>query len=231
MIMKKRIIITGLIVICIALAVAGIFFFKKDKKNEAKDSIDKEISLYEEILNVSSLKEYEKLTKSIENESVLGEDKSGATIEEFALFHENAVITYYFDVEGNVREFETWFHFNEGPEENSLPEEITVEELRDKTEGVLKAFCKMFGVLELPDLYLTHSDGTYEKIESIDSYQKMIEGIAWIDFSVRDESGTYWTIRVYSESNLCTVDIWRYFDTEGYKDYFANISLYEEKEK
>lgn len=228
--MKKRIIIAS-IVLCLSLIVAGIFLFKPEKKDDTLELLNNQISLYEKILNITSIKEYEKLTKIIENESVLGNDKSGATVREIDLFHENATITYYFDAKGNVKEFETWFHFNEGSEGNSLPEEITVEELRDKTEGVLKEFCKMFGVLELPDLYLTHIDGTYEKVESTDSYQKMLEGIAWIDFAVRDELGTYWTIRIYSESNLCTVDIWRYFDVEEYKDYFANVSLYEEKEK
>lgn len=228
--MKKRIII-GSIVLCLVLTVAGFFFFKQGQNDDTRDQIQEEVSLYERIMNVTSIKEYEKLTKSIENESVLGEDKSGATIEEYVLFHENATITYYFDADGNVKEFETWLYFNEGPEENSLPEEITVEEMRDKTEGVLKKFCEMFGVKSLPDLYLTLDDGTFEKIEAVDSYQKILDGTAWIDFSVRDEVGTYWTIRIYSAGNLCTVDIWRHFDVEEYKDYFASISLYEEKEK
>lgn len=229
--MGKRIIIMGSIILCLALGVAGFFYLKQDKNDNTTDLLQEEITLSEKIMNVTSIEEYEKLTKSIENESVIGEDRSGATIEEFILFHENATITYYFDSDGSVKEFEAWFYFNEGPEENSLPEEITIDELRDKTEGVLQGFCKMFGVNNLPDLYLTRDDGTFEKIESVDSYQTILDGTAWIDFSVRDEAGTYWTIRINSEGNLCTVDIWRYFNVEEYKDYFANVSLYEEKEK
>lgn len=227
--MKKRIIIIGTVTLCLILMFVIVFVVRKDKRGTTTNDVSDEVAIGIKIINISSMEEYKELANTVEYTCVLGQDEAGASIYGFELFHESANITYYFDSDGNVEEAGIYFLFNEDDEIGSEPKEITPQELKYKTEGVLTEFCRLFEVYSLPDLYMSHNDGTFEKVESADSYQVIIDGGGSLDFSVRDATGSYWILRVYCEEKLCVVDIQRYFNVEEYKDYFANISLYKEK--
>ena len=87
----------------------------------------------------------------------------------------------------------------------------------------------MFDFSDIPDIYLTNQDGTFTLVEDNANFKNLADGLSYLTFSIRDESGYLWELSLYSNDGLVTANIRKYFNVEETLGYIANISLYEEE--
>ena len=160
----------------------------------------------------------------------MGSDGSGGSIYGVPVLGEDAVITYYFDKQGNTTDFQAFYYLNAdvSPVENFSVKPLTTQELADGINGAVAQFCTMFEYNIVPTLYLSNTDGTFVKVEDDSAFQRIAEGGASLTFSIRDKEGYFWKLSVSATGELISANIRKYFDKEKTKNYVANISLYEE---
>ena len=78
-------------------------------------------------------------------------------------------------------------------------------------------------------MWIDNEDGTFTLVENAASFQGLIDGSSYLQFSIRDQAGCYWELNVYANEGLISANLRKYFNVEETLEYVANISLYEEE--
>lgn len=229
--MKKKginIIVFIAIAVVVVAAIVLIIVLKTpdDREMNGENSLEK---IEESVFNLQTIEQFDKFAKSGKYEYSIGDDRSGGSILSIPVLGMDAVVTYYFDSQGNTTDLEAFYYFNAGMTEGEISsvEEITNDDVAISVKDTIREFCLMFGCNFVPDYYFTNDDGTFTKIEADSDFQKIIDESAYIRFSVRDKDGYYWELTISASHGLIGVSLNKYFDIAGYMDYVANISLYE----
>lgn len=231
--MKKKILFFISILLVIAIVIVGVFFIKKGETDSSNITDNKENEVQKTVTELLSIEEVEKFAKENKIEYNMGLDKSGATLCNASLLDEHYNITYFFDGNGKSTELSINSILNATVDENDFILEITditADSLSQKVWKIIYSLCDMLNCTLTTNLYLSNDDGTFTAIETEQDFQRIIDGTAFLSFSVRDKDGMYWVLRVSSNDSLISMQINKYFDKNQYIDYFANISLYEEEE-
>lgn len=226
--MKKRILIIILIILIVATIIGGIIFLTGDKKNNGDEAENTETL---SILDISTVSEYEAFTKSLKNEHGITNDKLYATIFDFDFLGETATITYSFDGDGNIYEYDVYVDLIstvEGLEEGQEIPKPSAEELKTRTEEILTSFCKMYGC-ELPEnIYVYNNDGTFSDCKDISAYQNLADEVGFLCFTLRDIEGSFFEFTMSYSEGLYSGTLTKHYDKDNYMEYVANISLYDE---
>lgn len=228
--MKKRILIILLIIVVVVAIVCGAIFFTGDKNNNnGKENVNSPETV--SILDINTVSEFEELSKTLENETGIANDKLLATIFDFEFLNEKATISFSFDDKGNAYEYAAYFNLLSSLEGIKEGEEIPkpdAEKLQKKSTEVLTAFCKMFDC-ELPDnIYVYNNDGTFSDCKDISAFQNIVDEKGFLCFTLRDSQGSFYEFVMTYEQGLYSGTLTKHYDKDSYIDYVANISLYDE---
>lgn len=180
-------------------------------------------------LHLETIEQFSEFAESGEYECHLGNDQSGGSIYHVSILGQDAVVTYYFDDKGKTTDFEAFYYLNADIEnlDSITVNDISLEEISDLCQETVSRFCLMFECVDVPDIYLSNQDGTFTLIENAANFQSLADGLSYLAFSIRDESGYLWELNLYSNEGLITANVRKYFNVEETKNYIANISLYE----
>lgn len=231
--MKKRILIILLIILVVAAIVCGIIFFTGDKNNSNNDNSKDEVNSPEtvSILDIHTVSEFEALSKTLENETGISNDKLLATIFDFEFLNETATISFSFDDKGNAYEYAAYFKLLsslEGVKEGDEIPKPDAEKLQKKSNDVLTSFCKMFDC-ELPEnIYVYNNDGTFSECKDLSAFQNIADEKGYLCFTLRDYEGSFYEFVMTYEQGLYLGTLTKHYDKDSYIDYVANISLYDE---
>ncbi len=104
--------------------------------------------------------------------------------------------------------------------------EYTASELNRSMHNVLEKLCEMNGTALEDRFFIFEQDDVLDN-GSNESYQKIINGTAHIEFSIKDANGYYWKINseVMNDGAVFLM-INKFYDTEAYSNEVPNIDLY-----
>ena len=222
--------ILGVVLALIAVAIVLVIILKEPAPVDNTDESKPDVLGYS-ALHLETIEQFSKFAEQGEYECHLGDDRSGGSIYHVPVLGQDAVVTYYFDAQGKTTDFEAFYYLNADivnlDEITSV--EISLEELADLCREMVGRFCLMFDFSDIPDIYLTNQDGTFTLVEDNANFKNLADGLSYLTFSIRDESGYLWELSLYSNDGLVTANIRKYFNVEETLGYIANISLYEEE--
>lgn len=231
--MKKGVNIFAIIAIVlglIAAAVVLVIFLRKPATVDNNNGTKQDVLGYS-ALHLETIDQFSEFAKKGEYECHLGSDRSGGSIYHVPVLNQDAVVTYYFDAQGNTSDFEAFYYLNADivnlDEINAV--EVSLEDIADLCRETVGRFCLMFDCSDVPDMYLTNEDGSFTLVEDNASFQSLADGLSYLTFSIRDENGYLWELSLYANDGLVTANIRKYFNVEETLGYIANISLYEEE--
>lgn len=221
---KLRIIFATLgIVLLLAGAALRIFgFVSKDGSKVENPSSPTEIN---DILNTNTLDEINK--KSKEDNLTVSNYEEGLLIEGYDMFNIGMNVFVDLNSDKSVRRFKC-----EGyPFVGSNGEKIAVsaEELKTKSLAALKSFSDRFHttydsfyIIETPDNAVMHK---LDK-ESLESYQAVIDGKAWLELSIKDKNGDIWLFRESQDPIYGVIfELYRTTKSEDTKNMNYDIDL------
>lgn len=231
--MKKGVNIFAIIAVVLGLIAAGalLAYFLREPASTDITAGSKQDMFGYSALHLETIDQFSEFAKEWEYECHLGNDRSGGSIYHVSILGQDAVVTYYFDTQGNTTDFEAFYYLNADiinlDEINTV--DVSLEEIADLCRETVRRFCLMFDCSEVPDMYLTNQDGTFTLVEDNASFQSLADGLSYLTFSIRDETGYLWELSLYANEGLVTANIRKYFNVEETLGYIANISLYEEE--
>lgn len=220
---KLRIIFATLgIVLLLAGAALRIFGFVSKDGNEAeKPSSPTEIN---DILNTNTLDE---INKKAKEDGLKVSNTNGVTvISGYKLFGFESGIIADLNTDKSVRRFECEGHpFTDYNWETK----ISAEELKTKSLAALKSFSDRFHttydsfyIIETPDNAVMHK---LDK-ESLESYQAVVDGKAWLELSIKDKNGDIWLFRELREDTYgVIIKLYRTTKSEDTKNMNYDIDL------
>lgn len=233
---NKGVNILAILAVVLVLAVIGValVLILREPADDGSGSINGgygSAELDTTVLKLDTVEQFQEFAEAGGYECHIGDDLSGGSVYGVPLLGAETVVTYYFDEQGQTKDFETFYLLNAAmtDSEEITAEQLTTEELALSATDTLEQFCMMFGCELSQDLYLENTDGTFTLVESSEDFQAIMDGTAILRFSIRDAEGYYWKLTLSSAEGLVSVNIRKYFDVEACMDYIANISLYEEE--
>ena len=231
---NKGVNILAILAAVLALAVIGValVLVLREPADDGSGSINGgygSAELDTTVLKLDTVEQFQEFAEAGGDECHVGADLSGGSVYGVPLLGVEAVVTYYFNEQGQTTDLETFYYLNANitHSENVTVEEITTEELAVSVTDTVERFCMMFGCELSQDLYLENFDGTFTLVASSEDFQAIMDGTAILRFSIRDAEGYYWKLMVSSTEELISVNIRKNFDVEKCLEYVANISLYE----
>ena len=218
-------IVLGVIVVAIVL----MLVLRKPAQANSAGGVG-QMELGYSALHLETIDQFSAFAKEGKYECHLGEDNSGGSIYHVSMLGQEAVVTYYFDAQGNTTDFEAFYYLNAKTVtfDNIELVEMTQEELGALCTDTVGKFCMMLDFGGVADVYLTNQDGTFTLVESDEDYQSVIDGSAYLSFTIRDRDGYLWELVLSDNEGLLMANVSKYFNVAETKDYIANISLYEE---
>ncbi len=103
----------------------------------------------------------------------------------------------------------------------------SAEELQKKCVDTLQHLCRMHGVELQNNFYiLDYENYSQLDISQIESFQKVVDGEAYLEFTMKDRDECYW--QVYSEkmpSGAFFLRIDKYIDSSDYSDLVPNVTV------
>ncbi len=220
---KLRIIFATLgIVLLLAGAALRIFgFVSKDGSKTENPSSPTEIN---DILNTDTLDE---INKKAKEDGLTVSNTDGVTvISGYKLFGFESGVIADLNTDKSVRRFECEGHpFTDYTWETK----ISAEELKTKSIAALKSFSERFGttydsfyIIETPDNEIMHK---LDK-ESLESYQAVIDGKAWLELSIKDKNGDIWLFRESQDPIYGVIfELYRTTKSEDTKNMNYDIDL------
>lgn len=231
--MKKNVNIIAILAIALAVIIVGVALFLFLRKPATLDDtkVSKQDALGYSALHLETIEQFSEFAEQGKYECHLGNDRSGGSIYNVPVLGRYAVITYYFDEQGKTKDFEAFYYLNADMVglDNVNTYDVSIEELAEMCNETVSNFCMMFDCNTDVDVYLSNDDGTFTLAENAESFQGLIDGNSYLQFSIRDQSGYYWELNIYANECLFTANVRKYFNVEETLEYIANISLYEEE--
>lgn len=231
--MKKGVNIIAILAIVLAVIAVGVVLFLFLRKPATPDDtkVSKQDALGYSALHLETIEQFSEFAEQGKYECHLGNDRSGGSIYNVPVLGRYAVITYYFDEQGNTKDFEAFYYLNADivDLDNINTYEVSTEELAEICRETISNFCTMFDCDTDAAVYLSNEDGTFTLVENAASFQGLIDGTSYLQFSIRDQAGFYWELNVYANEGLISANLRKYFNVEETLEYVANISLYEEE--
>lgn len=232
--MKKKIII-GISTILILTFIGVLVFVLFSNKEKPSDEVNETLtSVEEESLEkkIFSLINYDDLTALVAAENLDAHyffDNTLAEIGEFVFLGSSSEMSITLDDKGNLETIEVYSQIYDSSKFSSNENGRTIEEdVYDECRGIIINFVRLFGAQYTHDLQLTNYDGTFSKVDEAKDMADIINGKSYINFAVRDKNGNYYVMNIVWFESVLEVNIVKYYDVEGYIDYFADISLFEE---
>lgn len=187
------------VVLIVTGAALRIFCSFSGKKAEKKENAPKtEVT---DILNASTGEEIKKIAQ--ENGFKVLDTESGIEVDGYKLFGYEAFISVTLNSDNSVKEFvcESYPYLTEI---NNTEEDlkISTEDLKSKSLKTLEKFSGRFNtsydkfyIIEKPK---EGRQNYYDK-NSLDSYQAIINGDAWLELSIKDKNGDIWLYREHGD--------------------------------
>lgn len=206
----------------LAGAALRIFGFVSQNGNKAENpSSPTEIN---DILNTNTLDE---INKKAKEDGLKVSNTNGVTvIDGYKLFGFESGVIADLNTDKSVRRFECeGYPFTDYTEETK----ISAEELKAKSLAALKSFSDRFHttydsfyIIETPDNAVMHK---LDK-ESLESYQAVIDGKAWLELSIKDKNGDIWLFRESQDPIYGVIfELYRTTKSEDTKNMNYDIDL------
>ncbi len=143
-------------------------------------------------------------------------------------FGHTSQFSYSFDRDANVDSVAVYMLLHGDANDNETPiEPCSAEELQKKCVDALGHLCKMHGVeLQNNFLILDYEQYTQMDVTQTESFQKIIDGEAYLEFTMMDQSGCFWM--VYSDcmpNGAIFLRIEKYWDSSDYSDMVPNVTV------
>lgn len=225
--MKKKVLIVVCILFVLIIVGALILAFVRGNKNIAT----KTEQLEKKVISINSYDDFDELVGDEGLNVFYSEDETVANAVDFDFWNSTSEMTIFFDAEKNIESFNIYVplcNISELSTENSGGK--IEDQVYDVCRETINNFSKLFGLQYTENIQLTNYDGTFCVVESMDDITGLLNEESYINFAVRDKNGHYYILRISLFESTLEVEIIKYFDVDEYKDYIANISLYEEKE-
>lgn len=229
---KKGVNILAILAVVLVLVIIGVvlaFVLKEPVANKGNGMGGVDLSF--DVLHLENIEDFRAFAETGDYECHIGDDLTGGSVYRVPLLGEEAIVTYYFDRQGNTTDFQAFYFLNAdvADEENMEITVMTTEELAVAARDAVERFCMMFGCDFVPDIYLANVDGTFTLLENDSDFQSVKEGTSNLIFSIRAEDGYFWELMISASEDLVSANITKYFDLKESMGYVANISLYEEE--
>lgn len=226
--MKKKVLIVVFSLFILIIASVLILVLTR---NDDHSTIKIE-QLEQRVIAISNYKEFHKLVSDEGWNVFYSEDKTVANIIDFDFWNSTSEMTILFDAEKNIESFNLYFPLCDIYELSSGNGDSSIEnQVYDVCRETINNFSQLFGIQYTENMQLTNYDGTFCVVESADDITGLINEESYINFTVCDKKGYYYIMQISLFESTLEVEIIKYFDVDKYKDYVANISLYEKKEK
>ncbi len=220
---KLRIIFAtlGIVLLLAGAALRIVGFVSKDGSKAENPSSPTEIN---DILNTDTLDE---INKKAKEDGLTVSNTDGVTvISGYKLFDFESMVIADLNTDKSVRRFECeGYPFTDYNDETK----ISAEELKTKSIAALKSFSERFGttydsfyIIETPDNEIMHK---LDK-ESLESYQAVIDGKAWLELSIKDKNGDIWLFRESQDPIYGVIfELYRTTKSEDTKNMNYDIDL------
>lgn len=207
----------ALVFLVLAVIFGAVWFFMKPTEADYSYTLEKAL------FSVRTQDNLERISTS--NELSLVEEEGLQIVYNANCFGEIAQFNYDFYGTELVQDMCGYFILFGYDEETGTPVSYTANELNERLHTVLGHLCRMHGTELNGDFFLF--EGT-QLLDSNDdtSYQKLMDGDAYLEFGLRDAEGYYWEASfavMYDGAAILTIE--KHYDEYVYDEYIPNITV------
>ncbi len=214
---KRLILILVLIIIVILGSVVVITNISNNKKQEK--------TVEESMFSINNAEQINDVCKDFDLKYEINSDLN--YVYDVPCFNERAQFCYSME-ENQVLSINcALMLFGYEKDDPDTPVKYTNAELKKSINSVLDKFCEMHGV-SLDDRFFIFEETKLLDNKSDDSYKKIMNGTAHIEFGLRDANDYYWTIKSEKmDDGVIFLMINKYYDKEAYSENVPNIYVEE----
>lgn len=216
---KQKILMIIIVIVLFVIAIFLFLFFRNPFGFFTKKGETEEADISEIVLNIF---DKEQLESIVENNN-LQSKQVGDSIEISGVKKngEDLYYTFEFNQDGGLVDATQFQVIDEAKTANKY----SAKKLKENAIKYIQNFSERFGI-SLFEYYQIFTDNEILDSQSEESFQKIIDGNAQLELSVRDEFGGFWILKIertYGEDLMLWID--HYLNNEDYYDLPANIDL------